>query len=80
MMAVEHTAELHELWDYESGNLLADFISRADALTTVRDGVQQHGRDYVAIWRLGRTDDAGLNERLLEGHILTDEALKPVSA
>ena len=72
--------EWYELWDYESGNLLADFTSRADALTVVRDAVQQHGRDYVATWGLGRTDDAGLDEPLLEGHTLADEALKPVSA
>jgi hypothetical protein len=74
------TGVLYELWDYESRNLLADFPSKAEALAMVRDVVQRHGRTYVAAWALGRTDDAGLDEPLLEGPALAYAALKPVSA
>jgi hypothetical protein len=76
----ESTGVLYELWDYESRNLLADFPSKAEALAMVRDVVQRHGRTYVAAWALGRTDDAGLDEPLLEGPALAYAALKPVSA
>lgn len=76
----EATGVLYELWDYESRNLLADFPTKAEALAMVRDAVRRHGRAYVAAWALGRTDDAGLDEPLLEGPALADEALKPVSA
>ncbi len=80
MASDELTGVLYELWDYESRNLLADFPSKAEALAMVRDVVRQHGRAYVTAWALGRTDDAGLDEPLLEGLALADEALKPVSA
>jgi hypothetical protein len=74
------TGVRYELWDYESRNLLADFPSKAEVLAMVRDVVRQHGRAYVTAWALGRTDDAGLDEPLLEGPALADEALKPASA
>ncbi len=80
MRDVAPTNVLYGLWDYGSRNLLADFPSKAEALAMVRDVVRQHGRAYVAAWALGRTDDTGLDEPLLEGPALADEALKPVSA
>jgi hypothetical protein len=76
----ENAGVLYEFWDYESRNLLADFPSRAVALAMVRDVVRRHGRTYIAAWALGRTDDAGLDEPLLEGSALADAAFQPVSA
>ena len=80
MIVEEPASVIYELWDYESRSLLADFPSKAEALAMGRDVVRQHGQTYVAAWALGRTDDAGLDEPLLEGPALADEALKPVSA
>jgi hypothetical protein len=76
----ENATALYELWDYESRNLLATFSTKAEGLAAVHEAIQRHGAGYVAAWALGRTDDAGLDEPLLDGPALVDEALKPVSA
>ncbi len=79
MSSDDYSGVLYEIWDYESRNLLADFESRIEALAMVRDVVERYGRDYVAQWALGRMDDEGIDEPLLEGLQLADEALKSVT-
>lgn len=52
-------------------------VGAGDCLRELRRTVRRGG---VATWALGRTDDAGLDEPLLDGPALVDEAIKPVSA
>lgn len=70
----------YELWDFESANLLGTFETRAAALAMVRAAIGRHARGYVDARGLGRTDEAGLDEPLLEGPDLADASLKPVRA
>lgn len=69
---------LYEIWDYESRNLIDAFESKEAALSAVRNAVERHGRAYVQAWALGRMDDDGLDEPLIEGFDLADLALRPV--
>ena len=49
-----------ELWDAESGNLVGDYDSEAEALTVVRNALREHGSSIVATLVLGAEfDDEG---------------------
>ena len=51
-----------ELWDADSGNLVGDYASEADALANVHDAVSRHGPAVVETLALGAEydDDGGL--------------------
>jgi hypothetical protein len=55
-----------ELWDTESGNMVGDYASEAEALTVIRDALQRHGSSVVAVLALGaeHDDEAGSDDEL----------------
>jgi hypothetical protein len=65
----------YELWDYECGNLLRTYETLTDALAEVRRAVADHGREYVMAWALGRGNDEGFDEPVLDGEALIDAAM-----
>lgn len=55
-----------ELWDTESGNMVGDYDSEADALAVVRDAVRRHGPGVVRTLALGAEhDDEGGDDAVL---------------
>jgi hypothetical protein len=69
-----------ELWDTESGNMVGDYASEADALTVVRDALRRHGSSVVASLALGaeHDDDLGDDDNLppvISGQDLAARAL-----
>lgn len=79
-MVDEMPPVLYELWDTETRNLIDAFTSREAALICVRDAMERHGRAYIGAWVLGRIDDDGLDEPLIEGATLIEAALRPIEA
>jgi hypothetical protein len=55
-----------ELWDTDSGNMVGDYATEADALLIVREAVQRHGADMAAALALGaeHDDEAGADDDL----------------
>ena len=51
-----------ELWDTESGNLVGDYDSEADALAVVRDAVHRHGAVSVTTLALGAEHDEAVSD------------------
>jgi hypothetical protein len=69
-----------ELWDTESGNLVGDYDSEADALAVVRDALRKQGPSVVATLALGaeHDDESGLDSDLppvIRGTALATRAL-----
>ena len=61
-MVCRYTSGMHwELWDTESGNMVGDYDSGAEALNVVRDALRRHGSSVVATLALGAEydDEAG---------------------
>jgi hypothetical protein len=55
-----------ELWDTESGNMVGDYDSEAEALAVVREAVRRHGPGVVATLALGAEhDDEGGDDATL---------------
>ena len=48
----------YELWETESGNLMASFDTQAEALTAVAQRAESYGPDSVATLTLVSVDDA----------------------
>ncbi len=48
---------IYEVWETESGNLMASFASEADALAAVAARVREHGPASVATLALASVDD-----------------------
>lgn len=46
-----------ELWDTETGNLVGDYDSEADALTVVRNALHRHGPAAISPLALGAEHD-----------------------
>jgi hypothetical protein len=55
-----------ELWDTDSGNMVGDYDTEADALVIVRDAVRRHGPAVAATLALGAEydDEAGSDDEL----------------
>lgn len=55
-----------ELWDTDSGNMVGDYDTEADALVIVRDAVRRHGRAVAETLALGAEydDEAGSDDEL----------------
>jgi hypothetical protein len=69
-----------ELWDTETGNLVGDYDSEADALAVVRNALCRHGPSVAAALALGTEyDDEGGRDAdlppVIEGHDLIALAL-----
>ncbi len=69
-----------ELWDTESGNMVGDYASEAEALNVVRDALRRHGSSVVVMLALGaeHDDDAGNDDDLppvISGQDLVARAL-----
>ena len=58
------------LWDVETGNMVGDFATEAEALSVVRDLLDANEPDYVEALSLGVTDDAGATRMVAEGQNL----------
>lgn len=48
----------YELWETQSGNLMASYESEAEALRAVADRARRHGSDSVESIALVQVDDA----------------------
>jgi len=46
-----------ELWETESGSMVGDYDSEADALAVVREAVRRHGPQVVSTLALGAEHD-----------------------
>ena len=49
----------YEVWEMQTGNLVASFSLEEDALALVRDAVEAHGEAYARHLALVREDEAG---------------------
>jgi hypothetical protein len=58
-----------ELWDTETGNLIGDYDSEAEALAVVRDALRRHGASVAETLALGVEHDEECGD---------DAALPPV--
>ena len=67
------------IWDVETGNLVGDFATEAEALSVVRDLLDDNEPDYVHALSLGVTDDAGATRLVAEGQNLADLAHEVLS-
>jgi hypothetical protein len=67
----------HELWALDTGNMVSDYDTEADALADVRTHVEAYGREAVADWALARNgDDEKDFCHIAEGDTLADRALR----
>jgi hypothetical protein len=65
-----------ELWTLDTGNMVADYDTRADALAEVQAYVAAHGREAVSDWALARNGDSEADfQRIAEGDALAERAL-----
>lgn len=49
----------YEIWDLESGNLVADFDDRTDALASLRELIEDNGAEVVGRLSLEYVSDEG---------------------
>lgn len=67
----------YELWTLDTGNMVADYDTEADALMEVRAYIDAHGREAVADWALARNGDTGSDfQRIADGDALAERALR----
>ena len=64
----------YELWDLESGNIIGDFESEADALEVVRDLLEANEPDFADFLSLGCNGDDGAFAIVAEGAALAERA------
>jgi len=55
----EESVMAYEIWEMQTGNLVASFSVEADALALVRDAVETHGEAYARNLALVREDGDG---------------------
>ena len=54
----KYTDGMHwQLWDIDSGNMVGDYDSEADALAVVREAIRRHGPTVVNALALGAEHD-----------------------
>ncbi|HEY8694627.1 MAG TPA: hypothetical protein VIR57_18005 [Chloroflexota bacterium] len=70
----------YELWEAESGNIIAGFTTKPDALALVREQIDAAGSDSVATWFLGCEDDEGESTMIAKGAQLAELARRTPSA
>ena len=70
-----YTQTMHyELWDTESGNLLDDFETQADAIGSVRSLMSLNGTEVMAAVALVRVNDHGRAVTIASGPALEELA------
>lgn len=69
----------YELWEAESGNIIAGFPTKSAALALVREQIDAAGLDSVATWLLGYEDDHGKSSMIAQGAELADLARRSPS-
>ena len=57
----------YELWNVESGNLLATFLDESAALDAVAEAVKRNGASYGDILALGRESSRGASKIVASG-------------
>ena len=62
----------YEIWDMQTGNLVASFGRETDALTLVRDAVDAHGEQYARNLALVREDEDGTTTTVAIGDQLRE--------
>jgi hypothetical protein len=71
---------MFELWELETGNLIADYPSVEAALEFVRAAVREHDPRYVLSWELARVTEGESAETVCSGEQLIQRALKGIAA
>ncbi len=64
----------YELWEMQTGNLVASFSHEGDALALVRDAMRDHGQDYALTLALVREDENGRSTALAAAGELIERA------
>lgn len=64
----------YEIWEMQTGNLVASFSRERDALALVRDAVAAHGEAYVETLALVHEDGAGSPTTVATSHELLERA------
>ena len=67
----------YEIWETQTGNLVASFSHERDALTLVRDAMREHGQDYALNLALLREDEAGHVAAVAQAGELIERAQAP---
>jgi hypothetical protein len=67
----------YEIWEMQTGNLVASFSHERDALTLVRDAVEAHGEAYVETLALIHEDEAGCSTTVAASYELIERAGVP---
>lgn len=70
----------YELWDLDSGNIIGDFDSEADALQVVRDLLEVNEPDFADALSLGWNGDDGAFAIVAEGAALAERAQAALSS
>src|SRR3954454_3252487 len=60
----------YELWDLESGNMIGDYGTEAEALVVVRDIVEANTPSFTDLLSLGCTEDDGTFRIVAQGRPL----------
>jgi hypothetical protein len=60
----------YELWDLESGNLVGDFDTEAEALAVVEELRAENSAAYVEALALAQANDSGTRESMVQGTAL----------
>jgi hypothetical protein len=64
----------YDLWDSQTGNIIATFQTKAEALSVVREALSRHGEDYVESLLFGQEDSRGRTKPIAEGKELVSLA------
>jgi hypothetical protein len=67
----------YEIWEMQTGNLVASFSHERDALALVRDSVKAHGEVYVETLALVHEDEAGGSTTVATSYELIERARVP---
>ena len=65
---------MYEVWETQTGNLVASFRREQDALALVRDAIAAHGDAYAQNLALVREDEAGHSATIALGEQLVAKA------
>jgi hypothetical protein len=57
----------YDLWDSQTGNIIATFETKAAALSAVREALVKQGEEYVATLLFGQEDSRGRTKPLAQG-------------
>jgi len=64
----------YEIWEMQTGNLVASFSHEQDALALVRDAVEAHGETYVETLALVHEDEVSDSTTVATSHELIKQA------